>query len=287
MMHDKHHHHTVPKYYLKGFADSTAPAFIWEYHRGKPFHPGSRADRCNPVRRPLRKASVIIDYYGEREDTLAQREEAAKPIIEKIRTATTPLITQGEKEQLTDYISLLIKRTTAGEQRTTGLWPEVIKKLRPQFERDIQALAYNGRFSDAHHLSKDLDQWTHGMPTDLRQTSVIQAFEQVKQRIIELTWQFLTSTTPAFLTSDNPVRFPEPEGLAHPLAFLLLPISSTITLLASTNEFATLFGLPTGHDRSTSAVTDQIPTLNTLTITGAHHYLYSHAANREVATSFA
>jgi len=285
----KHHHHTVPKFYLKGFSIPDDPAFIWEYHRTNQFLPGHRRDKHNPVKRALSKASVITNYYGTIEDDLAEREEAAKPIIEKIRTSdASPRITQQEKEQLSDYIGLMIKRTTTGEQRTTSTWPTVMKKLRPQFERDIATFAYYGRFSDARKLQEVLDEFNHGMPTDLRHTSIKMPFGQVSTRIISLTWQFFTTTEPSFLTSDNPVRFPEHEGIGHPLAFLLFPISSTITLLASTQEFAALFSMPTEDDRSTASVSAaQVATLNHLTITGAQKYVYYHAAEEWITQSFA
>jgi hypothetical protein len=67
-----------------------------------------------------------------------------------------------------------------------------------------------------------------------------------------------------------------------------LPISSTITLLASTPEFATLFKMPTAADGTASAVTtEQVGTLNHLTITGAEKYVYYHAAERWITESFA
>ena len=103
----KHDHHTTPRYYLKAFGIPTEPAFIWQYQRGKPYHPGTRGDRHNPVKRPLKKAGVITDYYGPYEDHLAQREAAATPIIEKLRTTQSQgaRLTASEKKQLTDYIA--------------------------------------------------------------------------------------------------------------------------------------------------------------------------------------
>ena len=110
----------------------------------------------------------------------------------------------------------------------------------------------------------------------------------MRQRIIDLDWTFITAPTPSFLTSDNPVRFPESEGLGHPLAFLMFPISTTMTLLASTDLLVTTFTLPKAHDdrASTSASEHQIAVLNHLTITGAYEYLYSHEATPTIARNF-
>lgn len=285
----KHDHHTTPRYYLKAFSIPTEPAFIWQYQRGKPYHPGTRGDRHNPVKRPLKKAGVITDYYGPHEDHLAQREAAATPIIEQLRTTQSKgaLLTASEKEQLTDYIGLLIKRTTAGEERTTAIWPNVLKNLRPHLERFMTQLAYDGRFTDAQTINRLLAEYAHGMPTELRQTTVTQPYDQVRKRIIELRWTFLTTTQDVFITSDNPVRWPEHEGLGHECAFLHLPISTRITLFAGTDAASTLFGFPQGPGDCTSApvTADQIATLNHLTITGAHQYLYAHEADEDLVRS--
>ncbi len=106
--------------------------------------------------------------------------------------------------------------------------------------------------------------------------------------MIDFTWQFLTTNQASFVTCDNPVRYPEHEGIGHDLGFVLLPISSTITLLASTTLFAQLFQMPTGNDRSTTHVSEQqVATLNHLTITGARKYVYAHAAQEWITQSFA
>lgn len=89
----KHQHHTIPRFYLKAFRIPDDPAFIWEYQRAKPFLPGDKTDRHNPIKRTLKRASVKGDYYGPYEDDLAQREEASKWIIEHLRTSTNT----GEK----------------------------------------------------------------------------------------------------------------------------------------------------------------------------------------------
>jgi hypothetical protein len=286
----KHDHHTTPRYYLKAFSIPTEPAFIWQYQRGKPFNPGTRGDRHNPVKRPLKKAGVIKDYYGTHEDDLERREATATPLIQRLRTtrASDPLLSTTEKEQLTDYIGLLIKRTTTGEERTIQIWPNVLKNLRPRLERLMAELAYNGRFKDAQTINKLLAEYSHGMPPDLRQSTVTQPYDQVSKRIIELHWTFLTAADDVFITSDNPVRWPEHEGLGHECAFVHLPISPRVTLFAGTTAASTLFGFPqASNDCARAAITpDQGAILNHLTITGAHRYLYARDASEELTRSF-
>jgi predicted glycosyl hydrolase (DUF1957 family) len=60
-----------------------------------------------PIKRSLKKAGVIPNYYPDIEDELTAFEEAGKPIIEKIRKATNsttgPVITTAEKHAFVDY----------------------------------------------------------------------------------------------------------------------------------------------------------------------------------------
>lgn len=282
----KHDHHTVPRLYLKGFRIPHEPAFIWEYHRGTPFTPGRRADRHNPVRRALKAASVKIGYYGQYEDDLAEREERVKHLLERARTGSTQgaLLTSDEKALFTDYIGLMIKRTTAGEERTKALWPAVFSQQRPFLEQLRRTAADHGRFTDALAITRLIDQYDNGMPDDLRQRTVTIPYNKLRQRIIDLPWTFLT-TTGSFITSDNPVRWPEHEGLGHEYAFLTIPISTSTALFAGPPQAATLFNLPiNSQDCGTAAIDSvQTMTINHLTITGAYQYVYSHECSEDIA----
>lgn len=288
----KHNHHTTPRYYLKGFRIPDQPAYIWQYHRGTPYQPGHRSDRHNPVKRALKKAGTITDYYGTYEDDLEEREACATPIIERLRATPhdtiTPLLTQADKAQLTDYIGLLMKRTTARDERTPNIWKTVLAQQHTTLDQMQRDLAYAGRFTDARKIDEIRHEYDAGIPEEIRRRSILMPFDRVRSRIIELRWAFLTTPTPALLTSDNPVRYPEHEGLGHDLAFLTIPWSTTITLFASTHQAAALFTLPSAdHDCASRTVTpEQVATLNHLTITGAHQYLYSHRADEDTATSF-
>lgn len=287
----KHNHHTTPRYYLKGFRIPSEPPYIWQYQRGKPYNPGHRADHHNPVKRPLKTAGVIKDYYGAYEDQLAKREEQATPLIERLRTSntsTTPLLNHHEKEQLTDYIGLLIKRTTAREARLPGIWKNVMDRERPRLIELIAlrlTLADQGRFSEALQISAALAPYEQGMPADLMQQTILRPFERVSERIPNLYWTIaIAPPHHHYITSDNPVRFPH-EGINDTHAFLTLPLSTSVSLIAAA---APALNLPRAEQDCTTiqAAPEQVDTLNHLTITGAHHYLYSHEANEHLAQSF-
>ncbi len=284
----KHDHHTAPRYYLSAFRIPNEPAFIWEYHRGTPYNPGPPGKNRNPVKRALKKASVKTDYYGNYEDDLATREEAAKPILEKLRTTppNEPRLTTTEKATLTDYIGLFMKRTTAREEQLPSIWKTVRPKVNIELEHAITTLMNQGNFAKARELQDEKKKYEQGVPDEIRQRSIIEPYNLVRDRILNLNWTFL-ATPPVLITSDNPVRFPEHEGLGHFLAFLTFPISPTLTLFAGTKNATELLELPTAsNDCSTATATDhQARVLNHLTITGAHKYLYSHEATEDIANS--
>jgi hypothetical protein len=286
----KHNQHTAPRHYLRAFRIPDDPAFIWEYQRAKPYQPGPRGDRHNPVKRALKKASVELDYYGPYEDDLEQRETAAQPIIDALRTSQQqgPQLTHQDKAQLTDYIGLLIKRTTAREERLPGIWTNVLKKELPKLRAWQQELADSGRFTEARKLQTLMDEYEKGVPDDIRQASTLIPYERVHTRINELPWTFLDTPTPILITSDNHVRWTEPEGIGSPLALLWLPLTPQRGLLACTPLAAQTLGLPqAAEDTSNANVSqDQAEQLVHLTITGAHNYLYSHTAREELAKSF-
>lgn len=290
-MNEKRDHHTSPAHYLKAWTIPEEPTRLWEYHRGTPYNPGHRADYHNPVKRALRKASVITNYYGPYENHLEAREQAAQPLIDRLRTLpptnSTPLLTAGEKATITDYIGLFMKRTTAREERLGQLWKTVRPSETIKFEHTVTQLMNQGDFTRARELRDLLREYEAGMPQSIRQRSTIEPYNRVRNCIIELHWTFLT-TTPVLLTSDNPIRYPEHEGLGHHLAFLTFPISTTMTLLAATDAFTTLIDLPrAGTGCGTTSTTEhQEAVLNHLTITGAHRYVYSHEAKEETARNF-
>jgi hypothetical protein len=149
-------------------------------------------------------------------------------------------------------------------------------------------LAYHGRFKDAQTVNHLLAEYAQGMPIELRQSSVTLPFDQVKMRILDFRWTFLTSAEDVFITSDDPVRWPEHEGFGHECAFLHLALSPRMTLFAGTTAASSLFSFPQGAtDCASAAVTaHQAEILNHLTITGADQYLYSHEASEHLSLSF-
>jgi hypothetical protein len=96
-MQDKYNHHFLPRLYLRGFACDGDPAHIWEYERGREYHPGShKRSKFNPVRVPLSKAGAALGEYAydradgstdfnTYENALEQLEKPANDVFQKIR----------------------------------------------------------------------------------------------------------------------------------------------------------------------------------------------------------
>jgi hypothetical protein len=265
--------HTTPKFYLKGFADPNEPAFIWQYNRGRAFNPGHRGDRHNPVKRSLRKAGVIPNYYPDIEDELTAFEEAGRPIIEKIRKATSAttgaVITITEKNEFVDYIGNLHKRVTKREKRVKPLWEKVVREFQwDQMQRD---LANRGRFADALKLDQMRTIFTQGMPDQVRQKSILIPYNLLAAKLRGMTWRFLVATAPdTFVTSDDPVYIGTTSIFA--------PLAAHVALLAEMSGPDDC----TVHPISAAALEQ----CNGVTIGLADDHLYSNLPSQWVADTF-
>jgi hypothetical protein len=254
--------HTTPKFYLKGFADPTEPAFIWVYQRGRPFRPGNKSHH-NPIKRSLRKAGVIPNYYPDIEDELTAFEEAGKPIIEKIRKATTtamgPVITTAEKHAFVDYIGNLHKRVKNREKRVKPIWEKLVREF--DWDELQRALANSGRFADALHLDQLRLLFEQRMPERARQNSILMRYDLLAKKLRSMTWRFLIATgRDAFVTSDDPVYMGSTS--------IFVPLASHVALLAQMSG---------AGDRTIHPVdAARVEQCNRVTIGAADEYVYAH-----------
>jgi hypothetical protein len=265
--------HLTPRFYLRGFADPNEPAFIWQYYRGRLFHPGEPRRNRNPVKRSLKKAGVIPNYYPDIEDELRDFEEAGKPIIEKIRRATRgssgPIITTAEKHAFVSYVGNLHKRVTAREARTKPMWDKSVAQF--PWERLQLDLANLGRFADALKLDQLRELFEQAMPNPIRQKTIVMEYDRTAKKLREMTWRFLVAdTSDAFVTSDNPVYL-------GPTSFFV-PLASHVALL----------GQMSGPDDCTVFPIDAagVQQCNGVTIGEAEEYVYSSEPNQSVVDAF-
>lgn len=264
--------HTTPKFYLKGFADPTGPAFLWVYQRGQPYKPGNKAHH-NPIKRSLKKAGVIPHYYPDIEDELTAFEEAGKPIIEKIRRVTSkttgPVITTAEKHAFVDYIGNLHKRVKNRETRVKPIWEKLVREF--DWDGLQRALVDTGRFAEALHLDQLRLQFEQRMPERARQKSILIRYDLVAKKVGNMTWRFLIATAPdGFVTSDDPVYLGSTS--------IFLPLASHVALLAQMS----------GPDDCTIHPVNAagVEQCNRVTIGAANEYVYAHGPNRRISDTF-
>lgn len=265
--------HTTPRFYLRGFADRSEPAFIWQYYRGLPFNPGEPHRDRNPVKRSLRVAGAIENYYPDIEDELRDFEEAGKPIIEKIRRASVasagPIITAAEKHAFVSYLGNLHKRVTAREARAKPMWDKVVGQF--PWERLQRELADVGRFADALKVDEFRESYTQAMPEPIRQKTILMEYDRTARKLREMTWRFLMASAPdAFVTSDNPMYLGSTS--------FFVPLAAHIAIL----------GQMSGPDDCTVYPIDaaRVEHCNAVVIGEAEEYVYSHTPSKWVADQF-
>jgi hypothetical protein len=270
---DVHDQHTTPRFYLSGFRYPKEPAYIWEYERGKPFLPGKPGQRHNPVKRTLKKAGVMLDYYYDIEDELKTIEDAAKAIIEKIRTATAatvgPVISLVEKREFVTYVGNLHKRVTKREQRVAPVWPKLVEEF--PWDAAQRELAYAGLFRAAIKIVEVRQQFDRGMPERARQASILMPYDRTATKLYEMTWRVLIATPPdAFITTDNPVYIGSES--------FFVPIATHIAILGQMSgpDDCTIHPINTGG----------VQQCNRVLIAEAVKYVYSHEPNEWVADTF-
>lgn len=259
-MQDKHNHHIIPQFYLKGFECLEKPSFVWVYEKGKDFMPGYIKSKYNPRQAPISKVGFERDYYAvpdrqggtdfnKYEDILQTKETAADTLLRKIRNQQ--MISKAEKIIFAEYIVSFISRVPRFENHLESLWPDSIQIEKDRTIRHISRL--KKKYQQIPHDDQEkLVKWQNKIciwekvlevsPKDLPRegSRMLMAKGNVNavHIISQMTWQFLTAPQgDFFITNDNPVFFFEKLGIAgHPRSEVTFPISSDIALVASLNR---------------------------------------------------
>lgn len=256
--------HYVPQYYLEGFCDPLKPANIWVYEKGR------QESRRIPVKVV---ASENDRWPSDTEQYLANEvEEPANPILRKIRARQT--ITRSDKEILSAYMVVMLKRVPRGLERTKSLFPQILEDTFARVEKDILRLIKEHP-SKTRSLEAALLQlpsikaryanefptnvWYDGLKPDMT--------PQLLTILPAMTWRFLTSDRgQPFLTNDNPLFFFESMGMGKPESEIMFPISSSIALLGTWQK-----NLVEGYFHATEPIIKEI---NRRTAYNASRYVY-------------
>lgn len=221
--------HYIPKFYLDGFTDLSSK--IYQYEKGsKEILPTSTKSVANENHRWPQK---IENYLS------SQVEGPANPIISKIRNRE--IITQQEKETLSTYMVVMLKRVPRGLERAREQAPKVIESVFSNLKDDIIRLIREHP-SKTDKLQKILQElpnlktkYENSFPMEVWYKNILPDTSTKLHMIVPaMTWTFLISDRQQpFITNDNPIFFFESIGIGKQESEITFPISNSIALWAT------------------------------------------------------
>ncbi|PIU57506.1 MAG: hypothetical protein COS88_00905, partial [Chloroflexi bacterium CG07_land_8_20_14_0_80_51_10] len=208
---------------------------------------GQGHERCRdhkPVRAPFLASIAGATERGTLKinsgrSVANQIEDPAKPVLDKIRSRQPMAV--NNKETLSDYMVIMLKRVPKDLERITANFPAVLERVFANLNKEIL------RLIEEHPSEKDIFQerlqelprlklkYENEFPMELwYDTLTPDSLPRVRAILPAMTWVFLTSEKKQpFLTSDNPLFFFEGLGMGRPESEITFPISSRIALWAT------------------------------------------------------
>lgn len=255
--------HYVPQYYLKGFSQNDGKR-IWCY------------DKKEGIKFPTQVKSIanITGFYSsEVEQYLANTIEGpANTVLMKIRQFEQ--FDQKNKEILSEYMAVMMKRVPKGLQRLEEMAPSISEKLFAELSEELSQIALDRpekkdvaekRIEEIEAIlkrySKDPPKkiWLDNIPPE-RSPKVVAALNG-------MIWRFLVSNDESeFLKYDNPLFFFTSIGIGKPISEVLFPIVRNIALWATWKTH-----LPEGYIKTTSQVVKE---MNRRTTSYATRFLF-------------
>jgi hypothetical protein len=247
-------HHTVPEVYLKGFFDPAKVALrqnvLWLYEENRKIRPRG-ADAVAAVE------GFNLDHENDpgkedlAEKMYAKLEEAARPVLEKLR-AGDPRLTEEEKVVFSYFIGFQKFRTTwyretvnsAGVDEFRHTCQRILDEDRVHEFVGTSEAERSGRVNFSHD---DAERFIRDMAdgaTELTQTSkgfalggALEGGQMLTPRIAGVHWTLCeASASEPWITTDNPVALFEPfpgrrkPGVYGPSLQFLFPISPRFLL---------------------------------------------------------
>jgi hypothetical protein len=274
----KPNHHETPKYYLSGFCASGTSSELCVFERRRPFKPGIKAGKDNPINRGLRTFALRADAYVARdidgkshynyENAFEKIEKKAEPAIRKIRKFDA--INADEKELLAEYIVTMVKRRTLRDAKLLPRVEKVRAEISQVAEREMRKAALEGDLPQAFEIWR---QASHYDEIWLLRESMIQNVGMAQQALITGLWEFVKAPPGCyFVTSDNPV------GNAPLLTTLVFPVSQNIVLTYATTQRKDL--------SYRQATPDEMRKINAYIILQAEKEVYSPQPDQWILTGW-
>jgi len=255
--------HYVPQYYLKGFSQNNGK-YIWVY------------DKKDGVKFPTQVKSIanITGFYSkEVERYLANTiERPANTVLTKIRQFER--IEQRDKEVLSEYMAVMIKRVPKGLQRLEEVAPSIIRKLFAELTEELSQIALDRQENKdvaerrIKNIEAILKKYSKDPPKEIWLENIPPERSPIVVATLNgMTWRFLVSKNESeFLTSDNPLFFFSSIGIRKPISEVLFPIAKNIPLWATWKT-----QLPEGLINTTSQAVKE---MNRRTTSYATRYLF-------------
>jgi hypothetical protein len=242
--------HLIPAYYLKGFTTEDDSKVLWKFSKGLEYRPGKHR-KFNPALLAPSAVGWKKDYYAtENMDgvvdatsietkVLMPIEQAALEGIEMIRSGSIPV---GEhRKAVSKYITYLMRRGERHRKKLAEQWPESIEKVLAENKAlALQALDDSNiklpwKESAVEALEKIVEyerSKTKEASTGILNQNLKYSYSNVEAALYAMNWVlFINRSSNPFITSDYPVYFYEPAGLAK--SDLTVPFSKSVVLLTT------------------------------------------------------
>jgi hypothetical protein len=256
--------HTVPKFYLNGFADRSLDKgdarYVWVYEKGK-----------SEIRKAsTREVAHERDFYhvirpdgtedkSTVDDKLKQLESDASGAFRVMYEDGD--LDRDDRLMLALFIATMYLRV-----------PKVRGKIQDSLDHKIET---DQRFADAGEFSQDSSFWK-GVADWTWFEMLSDTTIKIARILLEMKWTSMRSLDiHAFVTSDNPVFLC--PGLLQSDTRLSFPISSKLTILASWDKRSP--GLLVASDRDTVSINRQ-------TISSASRFVYASFESQSFNETF-
>lgn len=273
MSNDPVKHHTVPRFYLKGFTIPGSPEEIYVFRPGqKPFCTGVAGIAFENHFYSFEDDQGVRDSSTVEISLAKNIENPGNEVLVKIRNKQT--ITPKEKLTLSQYISVMLTRVPKHRKRSRPLILKAIEELRIKLETEIKPATTNSVGSiepitdPMQQVHQILDAYKVKIPSRYNIVIISSKYGSV---LNSMTWVlFIARTRQGFLTSDNPVVFDEGIGLVgkdglSDLVEVTFPISKQVALWATWRK---------GTDRYLEANEQIVQEINRRTVGAALREVY-------------
>ncbi len=290
--------HYVPQFYLKNFSPSGKKGRIYLYRRKLP-----------PKLAGIKSVASDEDYYTMKADIqgvdkkqvdkfFQQMENASKPIVTKLLTASKMELSSDDREMLSMFVAFLANRTPLTQERLRKMHAAIATGF-ASHGADKEEFIRRAKENGFAGTDEELEQWRQsfieadkhihleyqpGETDDFFLETALQLGQDSVPVIQNKQWHILESTSSGvFVTSDNPVILPriETQSLLSAIGFgrgsVLLAVSPTRCLLMNDSRF---------DSKVLNVKHEKVIEINEYIIAGAHNAVFANMESPDIEKIF-